>query len=107
MTVAAVILAAGRGERWDKQGHKLLANLRGKPVVSWAMSSAADAQLDELIVVTGSVDISDLIPKEAIMLHNPNWESGQSTSLTAATSWAENRGHEAVVVGLGLSLIHI
>lgn len=101
MTVAAVILAAGRGERWDKQGHKLLANLRGKPVVSWAMSSAADAQLDELIVVTGSVDISDLIPKEAIMLHNPNWESGQSTSLTTATSWAKNRGHEAVVVGLG------
>ena len=101
MTVAAVILAAGRGERWDKQGHKLLANLKGKPVVSWAISSAAGAQLDELIVITGSVDISNLIPQGATMLHNPDWESGQSSSLIVATSWAKNRGHEAVVVGLG------
>ena len=101
MTVAAVILAAGRGERWDKQGHKLLANLKGKPVVSWAISSAVGAQLDELIVITGSVDISDLIPQEATMLHNPDWELGQSSSLIVATSWAKNRGHEAVVVGLG------
>jgi CTP:molybdopterin cytidylyltransferase MocA len=101
MTVAAVLLAAGRGQRWDKQGHKLLANLKGKPVVSWAINSAESAQLDELIVITGSVDISDLLPKAATVLHNPDWESGQSSSLIVGTNWAQDKGHDAVVVGLG------
>ena len=101
MTVAAVILAAGGGERWDKQGHKLLAKLNGKPVVSWAINSAVEAQLDELIVITGSVDLSDLVPNEATLLHNDNWESGQSSSLIVASNWAKEKGHDAVVVGLG------
>ena len=53
MTVSAVILAAGEGQRWDSQGHKLLANLNGKPVVSWAIESPVEAELDDLIVITG------------------------------------------------------
>ena len=101
MTVAAVVLAAGEGQRWERQGHKLLANLKGKPVVSWAIDSAAKAELDDLIVVTGSVNLSYLVPEEATLLHNQNWKSGQSSSLIVATSWAKEKGHEAIVVGLG------
>ena len=101
MTVAAVVLAAGEGQRWERQGHKLLANLNGKPVVSWAIDSAAKAELDDLIVVTGSVNLSYLVPEEATLLHNQNWKSGQSSSLIVATSWAKEKGLEAIVVGLG------
>ena len=101
MTVAAVVLAAGEGQRWERQGHKLLAHLNGKPVVSWAIDSAAKAELDDLIVGTGSVNLSYLVPEEATLLHNQNWKSGQSSSLIVATSWAKEKGHEAIVVGLG------
>ncbi|MEC7811089.1 MAG: nucleotidyltransferase family protein [Actinomycetota bacterium] len=101
MTVAAVVLAAGKGQRWDKPGHKLLAELNGKPVVYWSIRSAADANLDELIVVSGSVDIAHLVPEGSTLLHNPDWESGQSSSLRVCVDWAVSKGHEAVVVGLG------
>ena len=101
MTVSAVILAAGEGQRWDSQGHKLLANLNGKPVVSWAIESAVEAELDDLIVITGSVNLSDLVPNEVTLLHNENWKSGQSSSLLLAANYAKEKGHDAVVVGLG------
>ena len=77
MTVSAVILAAGEGQRWDSQGHKLLANLNGKPVVSWAIESAVEAELEDLIVITGTGNLSDLVPNEVTLLHNENWKSGQ------------------------------
>ena len=101
MTVAAVILAAGSGQRWDAQGHKLLADLNGKPVFSWSIEAAAGANLDELIVVSGSVDISHLVPEGSTLLHNPDWELGQSRSLSVCVDWAIEKGHDSIVVGLG------
>ena len=35
------------------------------------------------------------------ILHNERWEDGQSTSLRAATMYADARGHRTIVVGLG------
>ena len=56
MTTAAVVLAAGGGTRFAGDAHKLLAPLRGRPVVVHAVSAALDAALDEvLVVVAGRV----------------------------------------------------
>jgi CTP:molybdopterin cytidylyltransferase MocA len=101
MTVAAVVLAAGGGRRWRGEGHKLLAVVRGRPVVGWAVQHALDAGLDETVVVTGAVDLAPVLPPAVAVVHNARWADGQATSLRAALTWAADRGHEAVVVGLG------
>jgi len=101
MTVAAVVLAAGGGTRWTGSGHKLLAPFRGRPLVAWAIEAAQQAELDELIVVTGAVDLVDLLPSEATVLANPLWETGQASSLQVAAAYAKTKGHQAMILGLG------
>jgi CTP:molybdopterin cytidylyltransferase MocA len=97
VSTAAVVLAAGRGSRFGGDGHKLLAPFRGRPLVAWALDAASG--LDELIVVTGAVDLDDVVPAGARIVRNERWSGGQATSLAAAVAAAA--GHEAVVVGLG------
>jgi CTP:molybdopterin cytidylyltransferase MocA len=52
MTTAAVVLAAGGGSRYAGPTHKLLADLRGQPVVLWAVQAALGASLDETLSPT-------------------------------------------------------
>lgn len=100
MTTAAVVLAAGEGSRFEGPTHKLRAPFRGRPLAAWALEAASEAGLDELIVVTGAVDLDDLIPAGAIVVHNENWADGQAGSLRGAVFLAEAQGHDAIVVGL-------
>ena len=101
MTIAAVVLAAGGGSRFASDDHKLLAPFRGRPLVTWALDAAVNAGLDETIVVTGAVDLHDVVPASATTVHNPNWTDGMGTSLGVAIAFATARGHDAIVVGLG------
>ena len=99
-TIAAIVLAAGGGSRWNGPGHKLLADLDGRPLAAHAIAAAAAAGLDELVVVTGSVDISAIIPGGATVLHNGSWSEGQAGSIRLAVEHAERAGHGAIVLGL-------
>lgn len=103
MTIAAVVLAAGGGSRFDASTgvHKLLADLRGRPVVAWAVGAALSAGLDEVIVVTGAVDLGGVLPEGVTVVPNPRWAEGQALSLQAGLAAAAAAGHDAVVVGLG------
>ena len=101
MTVAAVVLAAGGGTRFAGAEHKLLSDLRGRPLVAWALDAVTAAGLDDVIVVTGAVDLSEVLPAAAIVVQNDDWAAGIATSLTAGVAAARSRGHDAVVVGLG------
>jgi CTP:molybdopterin cytidylyltransferase MocA len=101
MTVAAVVLAAGAGTRFGGSGHKLLAEFRGRPLVWWALAAAAAAHLDEVAVIVGAVDLGAAVPEGVTVIENPDWASGQASSLQTAASWAMAGQHEAVVVGLG------
>jgi molybdenum cofactor cytidylyltransferase len=98
---AAVVLCAGGSRRFGLAQSKLLAAFRGRPLVSWALEHAAEAQVGELIVVVGSVDLSGYLPEGVLVVENPAWEWGQATSLQSGIDAARSRGHDAVVVGLG------
>lgn len=107
MTVAAVVLAAGGGRRFEGGqrseggGHKLVAPFRGQPLVTWAVGAARSAGLDETIVVTGALDLQAVLPDDLTLLDNPSWAQGQATSLAVALDWCQRRDHQAAVVGLG------
>jgi len=101
MTVAAVVLAAGGGTRFGGPEHKLVSVFRGRPLVWWALAAAAGAHLDEVAVIVGAVDLGGAVPEGVRVIENPDWASGQASSLQTAVSWAFERQHEAVVVGLG------
>jgi molybdenum cofactor cytidylyltransferase len=101
MSTAAVVLAAGGGSRFDGPRHKLLAPFRGRPLVSWALTAALDAGLDEVAVIVGAADLGTVIPPGVTVIENADWATGQASSLQAALTWALERDHEAMVVGLG------
>ncbi|HEV8298887.1 MAG TPA: nucleotidyltransferase family protein [Acidimicrobiales bacterium] len=101
MTVAAVVLAAGGGTRFRGETHKLLAVVRERAVVAWAVEHALAAGLDETVVVTGAIDLTEHLPVGVTVVANPRWAEGQATSLQAAIAHARSMGHDAVVIGLG------
>jgi molybdenum cofactor cytidylyltransferase len=101
-----VVLAAGAGSRFHGPTHKLLAPFRGKRVIDWAIGHAAQApELDELLVVTGATPRLDLAhpggTRVFMTVINHDAHRGQATSLHLALAVAEERGHRAIVVGLG------
>ena len=97
MTIAAAVLAAGGSTRFG-DGHKLVAPFRGRPLASWAIMAALEADLDETIVVLGAVDLA--VPSGVTVLRNGHWANGLATSLALAVDHAREMGHEAIVVGL-------
>jgi len=100
-SIAAVILAAGAGSRFAGDEHKLLTHIDGVPIVRRAIDAARGAEFDEVVVVSGAVDLSAVVPDDVTLLHNERWEDGQATSLRAGVAYADARGHGAIVVGLG------
>jgi len=98
MTTAALLLAAGGGSRFAGREHKLLALVGGRPLYQHALEHALGAGLDEVIVVTGAVELD--LPAGVTVVTNERWREGQATSLTAGLAAVRAGGHEAVVVGL-------
>jgi len=99
MSIGAVLLAAGGGRRFHGSSHKLLADLRGRPVYAWALDALlATTAFDELVVVTGDATLQ--LPPTIVALPNPHWADGQASSLSVAVGHARAIGHDAVVVGL-------
>lgn len=101
MSVAAVVLAAGGGSRFVGASHKLLAEIDGEPVVTRSVLAATEAGFDHVLVVTGAVDLSAMLPPGVEVVANPRWAEGLATSLQAGIRRARELGCDAVVVGLG------
>jgi CTP:molybdopterin cytidylyltransferase MocA len=104
MTIAAVVLAAGEGSRFDGPSHKLLAPFQGRPLVEWAVTHAVDGGLDRTVVVVGAEPEgvrAALAGFDIDVVENPGWAGGIATSLAAAVDHATAAGHDGVVIGLG------
>ena len=102
------LLAAGDGSRFAGPNHKLRADLGdGRTVAGAAISRALAAGLGDLVVVTGAVDLDDIVAAAVTetrhvvtVVHNPNWADGQASTLQVAVAEADRRGAGAIVVGL-------
>jgi molybdenum cofactor cytidylyltransferase len=80
--VAGVILAAGASSRFGQP--KLLLEWHGRPLIRHVAEVGLQAGLEPLVVVTGEHDVeisSCLHDMPVIIVHNPEWREGQSTSL--------------------------
>lgn len=81
---AGIILAAGEAKRYGQP--KQLLDWRGKPFVRAAAETALAAGLSPVVVVTGAnaeAVASAVQDLPLTIIHNPDWQSGQSSSLQA------------------------
>ena len=68
--------------------------------MAWAVDAARQAGLARTWVVSGAVDLADVLPDGVEVLDNPRWADGQATSLAVAVAAADAAGLDAIVVGL-------
>ncbi len=100
----AIVLAAGRGARFDDDGHKLLAELPAndefpaETVLERCLSVAMAAGIGPVVAVTGAIDPP--LPPGVVRCPNPAWADGQMSSLLAGLEAAGAMGADAAVVGL-------
>ena len=100
--VGVVLLAAGGGSRFGGLHHKLLTAVAGKTVYEWALQSALAANIGPVAVLWGSVELPRHEASEAVTyLHNDEWATGMASSVQRALQWANERGLQSVVIGLG------
>ncbi len=92
--VAAVVLAAGAGTRFG--GAKQVALWRGRPLIHHVLDAAAASQADRICVVLGAwaEKVRPVVeawhethkndPRPFVLVENPRWAAGQSTSVRLA-----------------------
>jgi CTP:molybdopterin cytidylyltransferase MocA len=97
----ALVLAAGGGTRFVGNGHKLRAELDGRAVVAHAVDAAVTAAIGDVVVVTGAIDLTDVLPTAVTVVHHDRWSDGIASSLQVGIDVARHAGAGAVVVGLG------
>jgi molybdenum cofactor cytidylyltransferase len=96
--VAGIVLAAGDSKRL---GHpKQLVHWKGKPLVMYAVEAGLGAGLSPVVVVIGAEGetVRKALEREpVIIVDNPEWSAGLSTSLRAGLVSVEENS-EAVVI---------
>jgi molybdenum cofactor cytidylyltransferase len=91
MNVAAIVLAAGHGARFDATRGKLLTDFGGRPLVRCAVEAALGSKASKTIVVTGHT--SDEMERAlaglpVVFAYNPDFASGMASSLRAGLAHA-------------------
>ena len=97
---AALILAAGRGSRFG--GGKMLALIKGRPMLQHVLDAAEAAELDPVVVVLGAdsgLIERTLVWRSETRFVNPDPDRGLSSSL--AIGLTALGGQERVLVLLG------
>jgi molybdenum cofactor cytidylyltransferase len=99
--IAAVVLAAGASRRFGSQ--KLLADLRGKPVVRWSVERMVESCPDEVIVVVGHEGEAVRAALEGLavrVITNEGWSEGIGSSLRTGIA-ALPAEADAAMIALG------
>lgn len=99
MSVAALILAAGRGTRF-RGGPKLTALLDGRPVVRHVAEAALASGAEPVLAVLGHEGeaVGAALPAEVVRILNPGYAAGLSTSLRAGFAALPSSRRAAIVL---------
>jgi len=98
--VSAVVLAGGISKRMGKP-NKLLVKVNGSTLVNRTVGIAVRSNVEEIIVVTGyepNLVQKSLSDHPVKFIHNPNYRSGLSTSLSSGIKAVSKSFAGAVVV---------
>lgn len=99
--ILGIVLAAGMSRRLGRP--KQLLMLDGTPLIVHIVDRALASNLDGLILVTGAHDAdvrAAIEDRNVLLVHNPDFEEGQGSSLAAGIT-ALNADVDAAVVLLG------
>jgi len=94
---AGIILAAGESTRYGSP--KQLLDWKGKPFVRQVAETALRSGLEPVVVVTGfhAADVeSALSGLPVVIVHNPDYQQGQSTSIRAGVTSLSDKAGAAV-----------
>jgi CTP:molybdopterin cytidylyltransferase MocA len=98
--VTGIVLAAGLGSRLGQV--KPLARLGDAPLLEHSVRRAGEAGLDEIILVLGhaaeQVRAGVVLPPQVRVVVNPDYASGQASSLRAGLAAAAPESRAAVVL---------
>lgn len=98
--ITGIVLAAGTSSRFGAT--KQLFEVAGKPLVQHAVDAAAGGGVDEIVVVlgheAGRITPVLRLPPNARVVVNPDYEEGQSTSLSTGLAAADPASDAAVVL---------
>lgn len=103
MTIAGILLAAGRGSRFGAQS-KLMADLGGRPVVDWAAAAMELARIAPRIAVVrpGDHEIKALLEARGfLVVENARTDEGMGTSIATGVIWAAEFDVDGALVALG------
>lgn len=98
-TVAGVLLAAGTSSRYGET-NKLLEPVDGEPIVRRSARTLLDADLDSVTVVLGyeADRVRDaLADLDVEFVENPDYESGQASSVRRALEHLQSAEREATI----------
>ena len=100
MTIAAIVLAAGRGTRFGREP-KMLAEFEGKPLVVRVAEAALETEAEPVIVVVGherEAVSAALAGLRVTIVDNPDYAAGLSTSLKAGFAALPQEAEAAAVL---------
>jgi molybdenum cofactor cytidylyltransferase len=101
--VAIAVLAAGGGSRLGGDVPKPLVELRGRPLVSWALDAAVGSGLRPVVLVVGhgGEAVARVAGEDVLVVQSRGWRRGIAHSLRAALQALEPEAEVgAVCVGL-------
>lgn len=101
MSVAAAVLAAGRGSRFGPGPPKPLAALGGRPLLAHVLDAVVASGLGPLCCVVADDAVADAVPAGIAVLRNPDPDRGIASSLRVVLDHLGPQSDvDAVVVGL-------
>ena len=101
--VGGVVLAAGRGSRYES-GNKLLATINGKVVVRQVAETACKSSLSDAVAVLGHEKLAVAAALDGLSVsfrHNDEYAAGQSTSVRHGVEFVRSAGWDAALFLLG------
>lgn len=102
--VLAAVLGAGSSTRMGRS--KLTAPFAGTTLIERAVGAALSSCADAVVVISGAYqgEMSSTLAKShpgAVVLENPRWRSGQSSSVRLAAEYAQQSGFDALLLFAG------